>query len=84
MISGDDIAAFEGWRADGEKVDRVLKRWKGGIVKHRRIHADEEEAILRVLAYLLNACDEAARDKIARVSDSMSLGAPGYGHAKAE
>ena len=59
MISGDDIAAFE---EDDATLDRVLTRRARGAVEHRRIFADEEDAVLNMAMHYKARCFQLVRE----------------------
>ena len=77
MISADDIDAFEArFEQDDDVVKAVLDRVRAGATVHRRIMADEEAPILRMLHHYRERCFELATDQYRAGLVSMDLGEP--------
>ena len=68
MISGEDIDAFN---EDDATLDRVINRRARGAVEHRRIFADEEDAVLNMALHYKTRCFQLARELQKVGLDSM-------------
>ena len=68
MISGEDIDAFN---EDDATLDRVINRRARGAVEHRRIFADEEDAVLNMALHYKMRCFQLARELQKVGLDSM-------------